>query len=180
MKATPFRASRRMTSATPDLPADMPYLFNGNITCATTRLLFRKASAIPRWPIHKSLIQKHVPRCGSRSSLEFCSRGIYQIQVLGGWPAEIRHPRAAKESEPAIDSWKATSRACSLLCWQPHPFQQLEIEIDCISVSGVTLLPSPGCGATVATGQGLPLPSGSAFELSLRRGGCCGIDRPPA
>ena len=33
---------------------------------------------------------------------------------------------------------------------------EVEIEINCISVSGVTLVPSPGCGATVATGQGLP------------------------
>ena len=84
MKATPFRASRRIVGPTPDFPADMPYLFNGNVTCATTRLAFGKASAIPRVETNKSLILKRADPRLSRSSLEFCSPVLCPIQVLGG------------------------------------------------------------------------------------------------
>ena len=40
------------------LRAGMPYLLNGNFTCATTRLAFDRASAIPPLSIHKLLILK--------------------------------------------------------------------------------------------------------------------------
>ena len=89
MKATPFRASRRTVGRMPDFPADMPYLFDGNVTCATTRLAFGKASAIPTVETSKPLILKRVDTRLRRSSLEFCSPALRPIQVLGGWPADI-------------------------------------------------------------------------------------------
>ena len=89
MKATPFRASRRIVGTTPDFPADMPYLLNGNVTCATTRLAFGRASAIPTVKNGNLLIRKHVEHNLLCCSLEFCSPALRPIQVLGGWPADI-------------------------------------------------------------------------------------------
>src|SRR5215831_14755105 len=57
--------------------------FNGNVTCATTRLVVDRARAIPPRSTHKSLIRKYVLWWTCGLSLEFCSCAIQLIQVLG-------------------------------------------------------------------------------------------------
>ena len=102
MKATPFRASHRRSTLRLTFRAGMPYLLNGNVTCATTRLSFDKASAIPPLPIHKLLILKLVRKDVPKSHLEFCSPAIHWIQVLGG----------SERTKPRKQMYKLTPASC--------------------------------------------------------------------
>ena len=125
----------------PSLRADMPYLRDGNINRATTRLTNTVANVVPTPSSCKILKTHRISESLGHNSLEICSQSPRLIQVLGEPARIVRHydgdgtPNYVRRSyykdyvfirlQELRDGWDSRpdhgcdrTRGHSLLCWQ--------------------------------------------------------------
>jgi hypothetical protein len=90
-----------MAGATPDVPCGHAVSrINGDLTCATTRLVRNNATAIPPCKFCNLLKQRRICGVFPRFSLNFCSKKTGHIQLLGGWWSEYSRDPAFTPSSP--------------------------------------------------------------------------------